>query len=78
MKCNEIGKEMFFIVEGLVQVLDQNGEKIDVLRSGQNFGEMALLDSTQPFRLASVYTLTNVSCAVLTKEKFDRVCKVYP
>jgi len=45
VKCNEIGKEMFFIVEGLVQVLDQNGEKIDVLRSGQNFGEMALLDA---------------------------------
>lgn len=51
---------MYFIVDGLCQVLSADNTQIAVLKQGQNFGEMALMDPDLPLRIASVKTLTNV------------------
>lgn len=78
VKIGEVANEMYFIVDGLCQVLSSDGTQIAVLKQGQNFGEMALLDPSLPMRMASVKTLTNVNLAILTREKFERISELYP
>ncbi|HPY14415.1 MAG TPA: cyclic nucleotide-binding domain-containing protein, partial [bacterium] len=40
----DLGKELFIIIKGEVEVVS-NGNRIDIMRSGAGFGEMALIDS---------------------------------
>ena len=49
-----------------------------VLKQGQNFGELVLLNPDIPFRKASVRSLTTVSLAVLTRKKFNEIVLFYP
>jgi len=51
---------------------------MEILRKGQNFGEMALIDAEMPLRIASVISLTTVSLAVLTADDYEDVCEIYP
>ena len=69
---------MFFIVKGFCKVIKADGFELATLKSGQNFGEMALLDPKNPLRSASVVSLTKCSLAVLTRADFELICKMYP
>ena len=78
VKIGEVADEMYFIVDGLCQVLSADGTQLAVLKQGQNFGEMALLDPNLPMRMASVRALTNVNLAIITREKFVKISDLYP
>ena len=69
---------MFFIVKGFCKVVKADGLELATLKSGQNFGEMALLDPKNPLRSASVLSLTKCSLAVLTRADFELICQSYP
>lgn len=74
----ELGLEMFFILEGSVQVLSSGGVVLGVLEEGQPFGEMALLSDVPTLRMANVVAKTDVSLAVLSLEDFRLVMESYP
>ena len=42
MRAGELGNEMFFIEEGLLEVLDVQGQGVCILGPGAYFGENAL------------------------------------
>jgi len=42
MKSGELGNEMFFIEDGLVEVFDSQGQAVCILGPGAYFGENAL------------------------------------
>jgi signal-transduction protein with cAMP-binding, CBS, and nucleotidyltransferase domain len=69
---------MYFIVKGVVEIRDQENEVLNTLKQGQNFGEMALLNESNPVRMAHAVSQTMVSLAVLTKEDFRSICEFYP
>jgi len=69
---------MYFIVKGICRVLNDEGVELAILKQGQNFGEMALLDASSPLRNASVVSITKCSLAVLTKADFELICEMYP
>jgi hypothetical protein len=80
----DIGREMFFLVRGVVEVLvpaaGSDGVVEDIvvacLRNGQVFGEVALLEDS--VRTASVQCVTLCELLVLFKEDFDRTLEEYP
>ena len=74
----ELGLEMFFILEGSVEVLSSGGVVLGVLEQGQPFGEMALLSEVPTLRMANVVAKTDVSLAVLSLEDFRLVMDSYP
>ena len=76
--AGEIAKEMYFIVKGVIEIRGVNHELLNTLKQGQNFGEMALLDESNPLRKANAVSQTNVSLAVLTKRDFDSICEGFP
>lgn len=73
----EIGREFYIIMSGSVQVYKsdekQKEHQIAKLKTGQCFGEMALLDQLP--RSASVSTVEKTNLAVLTQESFHRLQK---
>ena len=74
----ELGLEMFFILEGSVEVVSSAGMVLGVLEAGQPFGEMALLSAVPTLRMASVVAKTDVSLAVLSLDDFHLVMEAYP
>jgi voltage-gated potassium channel len=74
----ELGLEMFFILEGSVEVVASGGVVLGVLEEGQPFGEMALLSAVPTLRMANVVAKTDVSLAVLSLEDFRLVMDSYP
>ena len=76
--AGEVAEEMFFIIKGVVEIRSQSNDLIATLKQGQNFGEMALLDDSNPLRSAHAISQTMVSLAVLTKDKVDELCKIFP
>lgn len=50
IRAGAVAEEMFFIVKGFCRVLTQDGKELALLKQGQNFGEMALLDKESPLR----------------------------
>jgi len=75
---DELADEMYFIIKGLVKVTKADGQELAQLKQGDNFGEMALLNTKMPIRKASVVSMTKVSTAVLTLENFNLICQMYP
>ena len=76
--AGEIAREMYFIVKGVIEIRGVNHELLNTLKQGQNFGEMALLDESNPLRKANAVSQTNVSLAVITKRDFDSICEGFP
>ncbi|QDZ20707.1 voltage-gated ion channel protein [Chloropicon primus] len=79
----ETGREMYFIVDGFVEVYHQDlsnetGIKVvSRLREGHYFGEIALM-SDMARRTASVRCLTFCDCYTLTKDSVEAVLTKYP
>lgn len=76
--AGEIAREMYFIEKGVIEIRGVNQELLNTLKQGQNFGEMALLDESNPVRMANAVSQTMVSLAVLTKKDFDSICEFVP
>jgi voltage-gated potassium channel len=77
IKEGELGLEMYFVVEGQVEILT-NKLVLDVLSEGQVFGEMALLTPYPTVRGATARAKTNVSVAMLSMSDFNFVMQIYP
>lgn len=72
----EMGKEMFILAHGNVNVILENGERIATLNDGQIFGEIALIKETK--RNANIESLGYCDLYKLTAESFKEIIKKYP
>lgn len=75
MHKGEMGKEMYIICKGQVEVVDGN-RVIKILEEGNFFGELSLL-LAQP-RTATIRTSTGCDLFVLDKVDFDKVLQQNP
>ena len=71
-----MGRELYLIARGEVEVLDDVGNVIKVLKDGDIFGEMGLLMSTP--RTANVRARTSCDLFVLDKADFSRILRDSP
>lgn len=69
---NEFGRQFFILLEGEA-VVRRHGRKLNTLRAGDFFGEIALL-SERP-TTASVTTATPVRLLVVTRANFNRLIR---
>jgi type IV pilus assembly protein PilB len=81
VKQGEEGKEFFMVVSGSVNVLVEDyalwtEQVVLELRSGQSFGEAALLSHER--RSATVQAKEPTVCAVLSQEAFDKLLRRLP
>lgn len=76
IRYGDVGKEMYFLNHGVVEVLLANGTSVAKLRSGSFFGEMSLLNEVP--RIATVRTVTFCDIFVLKKKDFIHVMETYP
>lgn len=74
----EVGLEMYFVMEGSVEIATKTGVILATLTVGQPFGEMALLKPMPSLRGASVIAKTDVTLAVLSLQDFSFVMANYP
>eukprot|EP01137_Pigoraptor_chileana_P029513 Opistho-2@14839 len=73
----DIGREMFFIHRGRVEVVSEDGQTIyATMESGSFFGEISLIFSVP--RTASIRAATHCDLFVLTKRDLDSVLHHYP
>ncbi|XP_071964484.1 potassium/sodium hyperpolarization-activated cyclic nucleotide-gated channel 2-like [Antedon mediterranea] len=70
------GESMFFIQQGVVDVLTQEGQVATSLSDGSYFGEICLL--TRERRVASIRAETYCSLFSLSVENFQSVVREYP
>lgn len=70
------GDEMYFIVRGEIEILDENNTLIARLDDGDFFGEMALL--TNQVRNATARAVTFCDLYVLDRKTFDQVTHSHP
>ncbi len=70
MEKGEIGLEMYFIIDGDVEVISWEGTVIVAMHAGTPFGEFALLNPTPSVRSAHIRAATDVSLAVLSLTDF--------
>ncbi len=76
-KAGELGRDMYFITQGTVEVLSKDGAVVyATLTDGDFFGEIALV--LQQPRSASVRAVSYCDLYRLDKEMFDRVLAHYP
>ena len=73
-----MGLEMYWILEGEVEVFNERDTLLATLGKGNPLGEMALLDSDPDVRHAKVTAKTDVSLAVLDSSNFRLVLENYP
>lgn len=78
MKVGEIGLEMYFIIEGQVDIYSAAHVYLVTLSVGKPIGEMALLSETPTVRNSYVIARTDVALAILSLEDFRFVCGAYP
>ncbi len=76
VRAGDHGHEMFFIARGEVEALAPDGRVLSTLRSGDFFGEIALV--TADVRTATVRATTPSDLYVLTAGMFDRITVDYP
>eukprot|EP00818_Percolomonas_sp_WS_P009136 CAMPEP_0117444180 /NCGR_PEP_ID=MMETSP0759-20121206/5099_1 /TAXON_ID=63605 /ORGANISM="Percolomonas cosmopolitus, Strain WS" /LENGTH=1257 /DNA_ID=CAMNT_0005236221 /DNA_START=195 /DNA_END=3968 /DNA_ORIENTATION=+ len=76
IKKGEIGREMYFLTKGAVQVIGDNGKVLVTLKEGVFFGEIALLFDTP--RTASVRALGRCHLFVLDQSSLFRVMRFHP
>ncbi|KAI9317606.1 hypothetical protein BX666DRAFT_1645420 [Dichotomocladium elegans] len=72
----DIGHELFFIVDGTVEVLVEENDVIARLGPDAFFGEIAILLDVR--RTADVRSVTPLELYVLSKKDFMEVCSSYP
>ncbi|KAJ8102091.1 hypothetical protein POJ06DRAFT_299994 [Lipomyces tetrasporus] len=78
LRQNLPGREIFFIVSGTVEVLDELSQHVKArLTKGAHFGEVTFL-SLASARTASVRSVTMVECLVLTSNALKSVMEKYP
>ena len=76
-RAGDVGRHLYFINQGQVEVIAADGKTIyDTLKDGDFFGEIALL-SSQP-RTASVRTLDYCDMYSIDRETFEKVLNHYP
>eukprot|EP00762_Andalucia_godoyi_P006366 ANDGO_05842.mRNA.1 Cyclic nucleotide-gated cation channel subunit A len=77
IRKGEIGREMFFIARGEVEVVSEDGQQVFArLSEGSFFGEVALLFSGK--RMASVRASMYCDLFVLSKDDFSSVLSEFP
>ena len=76
IKEGTVGNKMFFIQEGIVDVVLAGGEVATSLSDGSYFGEICLLTNAR--RVASVRAETYCNLYSLHKEHFNEVLGSYP
>ncbi|KAF0979329.1 hypothetical protein FDP41_001672 [Naegleria fowleri] len=81
VRKGDIGREMFFINRGSVEVIGEPNEEgvipvFATLSEGQFFGEMAIINNTK--RGASIRAKGYCDLSVLTKEDFKFVMETFP
>ncbi|KAF9918622.1 hypothetical protein FBU30_000126 [Linnemannia zychae] len=77
IRRGEIGREMFFVASGIVEILsDDNLRVLARFREGQFFGEIAVLLDVP--RIANVKAVSDVEVFVLTKDNLEAVFKAVP
>lgn len=74
---DELGFEMFFILDGIVVIDTGNSSFVKELGPGSMFGEVAILESTPGLRLATVKAKTNLTLASLSVADFKEVARHY-
>ncbi|MBF0124557.1 MAG: cyclic nucleotide-binding domain-containing protein [Magnetococcales bacterium] len=74
--AGDIGREMYFLIYGVVSVLTPEGTMLAKLRTQSAFGEMALLYDMP--RVATVQAITFCNVFELKKEDFDEALRRYP
>jgi glucose-6-phosphate 1-dehydrogenase len=72
----EMGREMYLLARGEVEVLDDAGKAVKTLKDGDFFGEIAILHSTP--RTATVKAKTSCDLFVLEKSDFQRILHDHP
>jgi glucose-6-phosphate 1-dehydrogenase len=72
----EVGREMYLIEQGEVEVLDDAGKVIRVLTDGDVFGEVGVLMSTP--RNATIRAKIQTDLYVLAKSDFSRILRDNP
>jgi len=73
----EVGREIFFISRGRMEIITKEGEKADsVLEDGDYFGDLSLLLGER--RTASVKALSYCELFVLEERSFNEIRKEYP
>lgn len=70
--------EMFFIIEGQMEVVGKRGQTLAVLSRGAYFGEWSILSTEPTKRSAAVKSISQAELFSLSKESFDSVVKEYP
>ncbi|CAG2100345.1 unnamed protein product [Medioppia subpectinata] len=76
IKEGTIGNKMFFIQEGIVDIVMNNGDVATSLSDGSYFGEICLLTNAR--RVASVRAETYCNLFSLSVEHFNAVLDMYP
>jgi len=73
----EVGKEIYFLSHGKVEILSEDGKDIHgTLEDGDYFGDLSLILKER--RSASVKALTYCEVFILTKIDFDQIRNDYP
>jgi CRP-like cAMP-binding protein len=78
MEKGEVGLEMYFIIDGDVEVLSGTGDVIVTMHAGTPFGEMALLNPTPSVRTAHIRAAKDLALAVLSLDDFKFIMQKYP
>ena len=76
IKEGTIGMKMYFIQEGIVDIVMGNGETATSLSDGSYFGEICLLTNAR--RVASVRAETYCNLFSLSVDQFNAVLDMYP
>jgi glucose-6-phosphate 1-dehydrogenase len=76
IKKGEIGREMYMLARGEVEVVDDYGKVLKTLKDGDIFGEIGILMSTP--RTATVKAKTGCDLFVLDKGDFSRILRDFP
>uniref|UniRef100_A0A7S1CN86 Cyclic nucleotide-binding domain-containing protein n=1 Tax=Bicosoecida sp. CB-2014 TaxID=1486930 RepID=A0A7S1CN86_9STRA len=74
--AGEVGREMFMLSEGEVEIISREGNIMRILGAGSFFGEIALLEGCR--RTVSVRARTNCHMLSLNKEDLGRHLKEFP
>lgn len=82
LQLGDIGSDIYFIINGQVEVLNEGEKILAKLNNGNYFGEMSFLNflknNSNFKRSASVRAITNVELIVIKSNLLKKLCKEYP